>query len=114
MKKNKSLGPYEIPAEVIKEVVEMLFINNLHLLFQHIWAQETIKQQLKDAKIYKWKESRSDCGGYRGFNLLSITGKILAQILITRLPPQIRDNVLLEAQCGFHPQRSTDMIIVDH
>ena len=57
-----------------------------------------------------WKEDKSDCGNYRGIALLSTAGKIIARILLNRLPP-LAEEFLPESQCGFRPSRGTaDMI----
>ena len=70
-------------------------------------------EDFRDALIvalYKNKGSKADCGNYRGISLLSIAGKIFARIVLNRLIAVSEAN-LPEAQCGFHPGRSTvDMI----
>ena len=60
--------------------------------------------------IYKKKGERSDCGNYQGISLLSIPGKILAKMILSRLL-NLSEEVLPESQCGFRAGRSTtDMI----
>ena len=46
------------------------------------------------------------CDNYHGISLLSIPGKILANVLLGWLRPVIEPS-LLEQQCGFRPQRET-------
>ena len=47
------------------------------------------------------------CGNYRGITLLSIAGKIMAQIILNRISEKITPNTLPETQCGFRSSRNT-------
>ena len=82
-------------------------------IIQSIWDQEKMPEDARDALIvalYKNKESKADCGNYRGISLLSSAGKIFTRIILNRLIAVSEVN-LPEAQCGFRPGRSTvDMI----
>ena len=63
----------------------------------------------KDALIvflYKNKGSKANCRNCRGISILSITRKILAQVILNWLIIMSEAN-LPEAQCGFHPGGST-------
>ena len=63
--------------------------------------------------IYKQKGDRAVCGNSCGISLLSIAGKVLAKIMLSRLVKQISEGMLLETQCGFRKTRSTtDMVFV--
>ena len=63
--------------------------------------------------IYKQKGDRAVCGNSRGISLLSIAGKALAKIMLSRLVEHISETVLPETQCGFRKTRSmTDMVFV--
>ena len=71
--------------------------------------EELLPQDFKDALIviiYKKKGERSDCGNHRGIALLSIAGKILAKIVLSRIRP-ISESILPESQCGFRAGKST-------
>ena len=46
------------------------------------------------------------CDNCRGISLLSIPGKVLANILLKRLKQSV-EPLLLEAQCGFRSGRGT-------
>ena len=62
-----------------------------HSILTSIWEEEEMPADLQDATVvalYKNKGSRADCGNYRGISLLSITGKILARIILYRLISQ--------------------------
>ena len=71
---------------------------------------------LKNATIilvYKQKGDRAESGNSRGISLLSVAGKVLAKIMLTRLLEHVVDLVLPESQCGFRRGRSTiDIIFV--
>ena len=109
----KAPGVDSIPAEIYAFGRELM-IRKLFKLFQSMWNQEHILQELKDASIvhlYKRKGNRQSCDNHRGILLLSITGKILAKVLLNRLIDHLEDGLLPESQCGLRPERSTaDMI----
>ena len=115
LKNNKSAGPDGIPAEVFKHGGYML-TRRLHILIHNIWEHGTIPQDWKDANIviiYKHKGDRAVCGNSRGIALLSIAGKVLAKVMLSRLVEHISEAVLPETQCGFRKTRSTtDMVFV--
>ncbi len=115
LKNNKCAGPDGIPAEVFKHGGYIL-TRRLHLLIQNIWEYGTLPQDWKDANIvviYKQKGDRAVCGNSRGISLLSIAGKVLAKIMLSRLVEHISEAVLPETQCGFRKSRSTtDMVFV--
>jgi sorting nexin-29 len=64
----------------------------------------------------QWKESivvpihkkgdKTHCSNYRGISLLSISYKILSNILLARLTPYA-DEIIGDNQCGFRRNRST-------
>ena len=67
-----------------------------------------MRQDWKDANItatFK-KESRRDCGNYRGISLLSIAGKIMARIILNRINRKITPNILPETQCGLEVEEA--------
>ena len=109
----KAPGPDGIPPEVFKEGGPLL-VKELTSQFQAFWEHGALPQDLKDANIvhlYKHKGDRSSCDSYRGISLLSIAGKILAKVIITRLTHHLLDDVVSESQCGFRANRGTvDMI----
>ena len=109
----KAAGKDSIPAEVFKFGGPTL-ISKVTELFQLIWKERKLPQDLKDASIvhlYKNKGNRQSCDNHRGISLLSIAGKILARILLNRLNNHLEDGHLPESQCGFRAGRGTaDMI----
>ena len=109
----KAPGSDSIPAEIYKAGGPVL-LRKLTELFQTMWQQEAIPQELKDASIvhlYKRKGNRRSCDNHRGISLLVIAGKILARVLLNRLTHHMEDGHLPESQCGFRQGRGTvDMI----
>ena len=68
LKSSKAAGEDGVPPDVWKHGGVSL-VTSLHHLFARIWEDEIVPQQLKDPTIitiYKNKESRSECGNYRG------------------------------------------------
>lgn len=109
---NKAPGSCGVSAEVWK-YGGLSLRNKLHELIVHIWREEKMPQDWKDANIvpiFK-KGNRKDCGNYRGISLLSIAGKIMARVILNRIEKYICTRILPETQCGFRSNRSTiDMI----
>ena len=79
-------------------------------------ADGEVPQQWKDATIkalFK-KGDPLECGNYRGISLVAHAGKVLLEIVATRLSHYCeREGILPEEQSGFRPHRSTlDMLFV--
>ena len=115
LKNNKSPGIDGIPGEILKHGGGSLH-HQLYQLITAIWETEEVPQQWRDSRIisiYKKKGDRATCGNSRGISLLSVAGKVLAKVLLTRLNKSIVDEVCPESQCGFRRERGTvDMIFV--
>ena len=106
---NKTACPDNIPAEVIKHGGCVLH-RRLHNFIIDWWSAKYLSKQWKDAKIilvHKQKGDRAECGDSHGVSLLSVAGKVLAKIMLTRLLSHVVDLVLPEFQCGFRRGRST-------
>ena len=74
-----------------------------------MWQQETIPQEFKDASIihlYKQKGKCQVCNNHQGI-LLSITGNILARILLNCLTTHI-DQGLPTSELMWIPERAWD------
>ena len=115
LKDNKAAGPDNIHAEVIKYGGCALH-RRLHNFILDCWSAKCHPQQWKNANIileYKQKVIRAECGNSRGISLLSVAGKVLAKIMLTRHLEHVVDLVLSKSHCGFLRGRSTiDMIFV--
>ena len=96
-------GADAILAEVYKYGGPVLH-QKLIDIFQSIWQQGTVPQDFKDALIihlYKRKGNHQQCDNHCGISLLSITGKVLARVLLNHLTTHLEKGLLLESQCGF-------------
>jgi hypothetical protein len=88
LKKYKSSGSDEIPAELIQAERELL-LSVFHKLFNSVWNKEELPDQWKEsiiAPIHK-KGDKTDCNNYRGILLLANSYKILSNTLLTRFSP---------------------------
>ena len=83
----KAPGIDAIPGEVNK-AGGLPVAEKLTELFQCMWRKDAIPQDFKAVSIihlYKRKGNPQVCDNHRGISLLSIAGKILAQILLNLL-----------------------------
>ena len=72
------------------------------------WVTENLPSEITDPNItipFK-KGDRSQCGNYRVISLLSVVGKVFADILLQRLK-RIADKVYPQSQSGYRENRST-------
>jgi hypothetical protein len=115
LKKYKSPGSDQIPAELIQAGGEML-LSAIHKLINSIYNKEELLDQCKKSiivPIHK-KGDKTDCDNYRGISLLSTSYNILSDILLSKLSPYI-DEIIGNHQCGFQRKRSTtDQIFCIH
>ena len=115
LKDNKAAVPDNIHAEVIKYGGCALH-RRLHHFILDCWSTRCLPQQWKNANIilvHKQNGDRTECGNSRGISLLSVAGKVLTKIMLTRLLEHVVDLVLPESQCRFRRGRSAiDMIFV--
>ena len=96
MSSGKAPGADFIPAKIYA-FGGPIMTRKLCELFESMWKQEFIPQELKDASIvhlYKRKANRQTCDNHRGILLLSIAGKILARVLLNRLIDHLEDGLL--------------------
>ena len=90
-----------ILAEVYKygrPVLHQKLVN----IFQSIWQQGTVPQDFRDALIihlYKRKGNCQQCDNHHSISLLSITGKVLARVLLNCLTVNL-ERGFLEGQCS--------------
>jgi hypothetical protein len=107
LKKYKSPGRDHILIELIQAGGEIL-LPAIHKLSNSIWNKEEMPDQWKQSiivPVHK-KGDKTDCNNYRGISLLSVSYKILSNILLSRLGPYI-DEIIGDHQCGFRRNRST-------
>jgi hypothetical protein len=110
LKRHKSPGIVEIPAELIKARGRTIQ-SEIHKLIISIWNKEELPEEWKESvivPIYK-KRDKTGCN-YRDISLLSTTYKILCNIILSRLTPYAEE-IIGDHQCGFRRNRpSTDHI----
>ena len=106
-KLGKSPGPDGILPEVLVHGGNTLkaFLFSIISIF---WFTENLPSEIKDPNItilFK-KGDRSQCGNYRGISLLSVVGKLFADILLQRLK-RVAEKVYPQSQSGYRESRST-------
>eukprot|EP00795_Rhopilema_esculentum_P010044 gene10044-biopygen12706 len=109
--KNTKLGKSPGPDGVLPEV--LVHGGNtlkafLFAIISMFWITENMPSEVTDPNItilFK-KGDRSQCGNYRGISLLSVVGKLFADILLQRLK-RIADKVYPQSQSGYRENRST-------
>ncbi|KAG0714105.1 LINE-1 retrotransposable element ORF2 protein [Chionoecetes opilio] len=103
-------------AELLKAGGEAM-IRGLHAVLTAVWQSGTIPPDWKRGlviPIWKGKGDRQDCNNYRGITLLSIPGKVLAHLLLTRIRSHLVKHQRPQ-QSGFTPGKSTtDRILALH
>ena len=84
----KSAGPVALEA--------------LHSLLT-IWENEDVSKEFRNATLVSLLKNRgckTNCSNYRGISLRSVSGKILARVILNRLIANISEENLPEAQCA--------------
>ena len=51
--------------------------------------------------VHKQMVDLAECGNSRGISFLTVAGKVLAKVMLSRLLEHVDDLVLPESQCGF-------------
>jgi hypothetical protein len=107
LKKCKSPGSDQIPAELIQAEGEML-LSAVHKFINSVWNRKGLPDQWKESiivPVHK-KGDKTDSNIYRPISLLSTSYTFLSNILLSRLSPYI-DKIRVDHQCGFRRNRST-------
>jgi hypothetical protein len=110
LKKYKSPGSDQIPAELIQAGGEML-LSAIHKLINSVWNKEELPDQWKDSIIVPIQKRMIKLTviiivGYhcyqlhRGISLLSTSYRILSNIYLSRLVPYIHE-IIGDHQWGF-------------
>ena len=100
---SKAPGTDAIQAEVYKYGGPVLH-QKLVDIFKSIWQQGTVLQDFKNALIiylYKRKGNHQKCDNHHSISLLSITGKVLARVMLNCLTMHLEKGLLPESQCSF-------------
>ena len=104
----RAAGADDISPELLKYAGPSLAVA-LHSLFLQVWKSGHVPAGWRDGvivSIYKGKGSRSTCSSYRPITLLSVPGKVFAQVLLQRIQPLLLSRRRPQ-QSGFTPSRST-------
>ncbi|KAG0720560.1 Nucleotide exchange factor SIL1 [Chionoecetes opilio] len=108
LKGGKAAGVCNISAELLKAGSEAMF-HGLHAVLTAMWQSGTIPPDWKRGlvvPIWKGKGDRQDCNNYRSITLLSVPGKVLAHLLLTRIRSHLVKHQRPQ-QSGFTPGKST-------
>jgi hypothetical protein len=99
--KYKLPGSDQILAELYEAEGETL-VSVIHKLITSNCNKEEMPDQWKESIIVPIHKTgdKTNCNNYRGMPLLSISYKILSNILLSRLSPYI-DEIISDHQCGF-------------
>ena len=106
LKKNKSPGPDNIPAEILKADINTI-TEMLYELIGLIWEEEMVPMDWKEGHLVKLpkKGDLSICDNYRGIMLLSVPWKVLNRVMLQRMKNTV-DTKLRDNQAGFRQNRS--------
>ena len=105
-KNNKSPGPDNIPAEILKADINTI-TEMLYELIGLIWEEEMVPMDWKVGHLVKLPKigDLSICENYRGIMLLSVPGKELNTVMLQRMKNAV-DTKLRDNQAGFRQNRS--------
>ena len=107
LKLGKAAGNDEIVAEILMKGGDQVAYS-VYMLCQKVWREETLPTDWTRGIIFPiFKDGdQKDTTNYRGITLLSIVGKVYAQVINARLMSWCEQNkVLVEEQGGFRPHR---------
>ena len=108
LKKRKSPGVDNIPAEEIQAAGSVGLDIVLFELCRQIWNTECFPQNWKKSvivPIHK-KSDRLCCDNYKGISLLHHCEKVIASVILQRIRTRTEE-LLSETQAGFRARRST-------
>ena len=108
----KAVGPDELSVELLKLGInhDPIVLREFHRVIKLVWHQREVPQRWRDAviKVLHKKKGSTECGNYRDISLVAHAGKVLLEIVATRLSAYCEArNLLPQEQCGFRPHRST-------
>ena len=106
--RNRRAGSDGIQPELFKYAEEPVSAS-LHSLFAQVWKSGLVPAEWREGiivSLYKGKGPRNNCSSYRPISLLSVPGKVFANVLLARLQPLLTARRRPQ-QSGFTPCRST-------
>jgi hypothetical protein len=99
LKKYKSAGSDQIPAELIKAGGETL-VSAIHKLIKTIWNEKELQNEWKEYILPIHKKEIKQTYNYRGISLISNSYNILSNNLLSGLSPY-EDETNEDHKCGF-------------
>ena len=113
MKKGKSAGVDNIPAELVQAVGEDV-ITALTTICNKIWQRGEWPTPWTQSLVITLpkKGKLQQCQNYRTISLISHTSKVMLKVILKRLKPQA-EKINAEEQAGFRAGRSTTEQIFD-
>ena len=112
VKDSKTPGTDNITGELLKADIDTS-TKWLKKLFDEIWKEEETPEvwSRRILTTIPKKGDLSRCFNWRGIILLSVSGKILGNIMTERMRKEINKE-LRKKQAGFRPRRGTDQIFI--
>ena len=107
LKRGKAPGISDIHADFLKAGGNAVLVA-LHAVLCSAWNTDIIPSDWKRGLVvllWKGKGDRQDCNNYRGVRLLSLPGKVFAQIIVDRIHHHQLEHKCPE-QSSFTPKRS--------
>jgi len=89
LRNGRAAGSDGIQPELLKYAEEPVSVS-LHSLFAQVWKSGLVPAEWREGiivSLYKGKGPRNNCGSYRPISLLSVPGKVFANVLLARLQP---------------------------
>ncbi|WP_419652868.1 RNA-directed DNA polymerase, partial [Thiolapillus sp.] len=107
LKKGKSAGVYNIPAELVQAGGEDV-ITVLTTICNKIWQTGEWPTPWTQSLVITLpkKVNLQQCQNYRTISLISHPSKVMLKIILNRLKPQA-EKIIAEEQAGFRAGRST-------
>jgi hypothetical protein len=107
LKRHKSPGTDQIPAEVFKAGSRKIR-SEINKIIDSMWHKGQLHEGWKDSIIvtYHNKDDETNCGNYRDTSLLSTTYTIFSIILSSRITT-FTQKITGDHQCGFRRSRET-------
>ena len=107
LKKGKSAGVENIPAEVVQAGGEEI-VTALTTICNKIWQTEEWPAPWTQSSVITLpkKGNLQQCQNYRTISLISHPSKVMLKVILNRLKPQA-EKIIVEEQAGFRAGRST-------
>ena len=107
LKRHRSSGIHQTPANCLKQGVEQFARRSINLLIIFRLRRNCLKSVgTRSMYLLIWRVIKTECSKYRGISLLSTTYKMLSNVLLRRLIPDTQE-INGDHQCEFRRSRST-------